>query len=1228
MIDRLLAFPRLELASYWKRPLPLFMYAILTLLSLGLVAGGVQVSAGSADTGGAKLAMNGGFNLAFVDVIIFAIVLPFFAAVACGMPLLVDGDRQIQKLLTATPLSWQEYAWSRFLAAMAVLAAVLAAWLACQIAIYESWPIDPTQRVRTTFSLVNYLGPLLWFALPMVVFTGGTSMWAGVRTRQPVLVFALPVVIVVAGIFFLWDFNPEWLPRWADRLMQAVEPTGFRWFYRTFLSEDRGVAFYNAARVVPDGLYVVSRFVLIGLGLAGVWATGRRLARSEHDDKHVGDGERLLAAARAAGPTTIDHAAIAARGALPAATIRIPGFLETSRAVLRQETWSLLKSPGLWLFGPLILVQTWAATTLSPGTLDTETLMTTGAAAAVARGALTLLLGLLILFYTVESLVREERVGLSGIHRACPVPTAGVLAGKVLANAVMALVIVGFTSLAIAVTLVVQRFQTGIVVPLEVPVLVMILGVLLVPTLVVWAAWVTFLHALVRNRFVTYALGVATLIVTGFLTRYGWLNWLTAWNLAGATVRWSELDRLGYMWPALVANRLTALALAAFLVAITLKLWPRRLPDLRATFDTLRPAAFARAALTPALVGLPLLALGIHTGTKVRAGYEGKPQTNAGKAYWRRNSNTWENVPAPALDRVEATVRLFPEKRRLEVIGKYRIRNPHRQPMHQIPLTVGSHFKTTSEWTVDGQAVDPATKDPPAPAIENRSGLFVVTPPRPLATGESVDVGFHLEGRFPDGWSKASGGAGEFVIESGVVLTSFSPSFLPVPGFIDAVGVDDKNRRDAREYPLDHWKTKVDPACGPAWSSDVRLSIEGPSNWVLNGCGVEESSEEIGDGRKRVVWKTEHPVRFFNIVGGPLRAAPGRRSTVYYDPRTEHNVPTMVRALDAARERYGAWFVEYPWTNLRVTEFPGLAGYAQGFPGNISFSENIGYLAKPLKVTDAATGREEGKIDAAFYIVAHEAGHQWWGNIVTPGKGPGGNIISEGLAEFSALMLVHHELGEEQGKTLRRRWEQTYVFGRRADNERPINRVDGSRPGDSVVTYQRAGWAFWMLRNLMGEEAMLAGLRDFIGRWRDGVETPEGLDFPLIEDLLESLRPHAPDPAAFDDFVGRWILGRDLPDLEIREARVTRTETGYRVTGQLANIGTGRADVKVRVEGKKPDTKDATCPAVDATVTVSADAPGSIEIETAFPPTRIVVDPDVELLFAGRKRAVATLAMP
>jgi hypothetical protein len=45
-------------------------------------------------------------------------------------------------------------------------------------------------------------------------------------------------------------------------------------------------------------------------------------------------------------------------------------------------------------------------------------------------------------------------------------------------------------------------------------------------------------------------------------------------------------------------------------------------------------------------------------------------------------------------------------------------------------------------------------------------------------------------------------------------------------------------------------------------------------------------------------------------------------------------------------------------------------------------------------------------------------------------------------------------------------------------------------------------------------------------------------------------------------------------------------------------------------------------------VEVSAETPGSIDIVTDFPPERIVVDPDVELLFAGRKRAETALAAP
>jgi ABC-2 type transport system permease protein len=1215
VIARLLAYPRLDLLTSWRRPMNIVMLVVFAFMSFGLYAGNVQVGSGSADTGGAKVALNSAFNIAFVDVILCALMLPFFVAVACGMPALTDGERRVMPLVSATPLTHMQYALSRFAGAMTVLLLILALWTLVQMAIFELAPIDENERTRGAFSLWAYVGPLVMIVLPMATFVGGVSMWLGARTRQPVLVFALPVVILVTGVFFVWVFNPEWLPRWIDRSMQAIDPTGFRWFGRTYMDEDRGVAFYNSAAVVPDALFASSRIALAAVGVAFVWLSGRRLEWEARRDRRIGNAAALIGAARAAdgaaaGAHATEHAAIAARGAAPASTVRVPGFVGTTLGILQIELRALLRSPGVWLFGPLILLQTAGNAAFDLGPLGTWLLVTSGSAAAGSFNTLTMLLCLLTLFYTVESLVREERCGMSGIFRATPIPTSAVLAGKVLANAALAVVIIGCAAAAIAIVLVVQFFQTGIMMPLELPTMLLILGVLLAPTLVVWCAFVALLYALLRNRFVVYGVALAALIGTGLATQFGYMNWLTAWHMWSA-VRWSELDRLAFMWDAIVANRVAVLLLAALLVALTLQFWPRRTPDLRAVADRFRPWPLFRAALIPVAAAIPLIVVASYMGLKIRAGYEGRPAESAQKAYWTRNSRTWEDVPVPALDRVDGEVKLFPASRELEVAATMVIRNPHRTPMAEVPVTVGPHFES-SDWMVDGVATDPTLKDQVPPCIEDRSGLYVITPKAPLRTDQTVTISFRLKGAYPDGWSRFGAGAGEFLLPSGAVLTSFSASFLPVVGYVEGVGVNGTNSRDAREYPLDHWKGRVDPAFGPAWPTQVRLAVEAPEEWTVNVVGVARESS-VADGRRRTVWETEHPVRFFNIVGGPLEAAKGKTSTIYHSARTPHNVATMVEALDDARARYSEWFGPYPWENLRVTEFPGLAGYAQGFPGNITFSETIGYLSRPVEKGD------EGTFDAAYYIVAHESGHQWWGNIVMPGKGPGGNIISEGLAEFSALMLLHHERGEGQAKVLRRRWEQEYLEGRSADNERPINRVTGTRPGDSVVTYQRAGLVFWMLRGLVGEEAMLAGLRDFVVTWKDGVQTPEGLDFPLIEDLLVSLRAHAPDVVAFDAFTSQWILGKALPELELDELSVSGGGSEWVTAASLSNVGTGSADVTVRVWGKEPEGEGER-PRQDVRVRITPGASSPVEVKTNFAPDRIEVDPGAELLFSGRKR--------
>jgi len=52
----------------------------------------------------------------------------------------------------------------------------------------------------------------------------------------------------------------------------------------------------------------------------------------------------------------------------------------------------------------------------------------------------------------------------------------------------------------------------------------------------------------------------------------------------------------------------------------------------------------------------------------------------------------------------------------------------------------------------------------------------------------------------------------------------------------------------------------------------------------------------------------------------------------------------MTLALEGARRHYSQWFHPFPWDELRLSESPSYAGYAQGFPTNITFSEAIGFL--------------------------------------------------------------------------------------------------------------------------------------------------------------------------------------------------------------------------------------------------------------------------------------------
>ena len=184
----------------------------------------------------------------------------------------------------------------------------------------------------------------------------------------------------------------------------------------------------------------------------------------------------------------------------------------------------------------------------------------------------------------------------------------------------------------------------------------------------------------------------------------------------------------------------------------------------------LRPRALLRGGLRL----LPFAVLPVFLGSLLffggRDGDQGPDAEEAGKDYWRRNVATWTDFRMPSVSHVEVDVELDPPARTASVSGAYTFVNHRDHAYPELPVT--ARPSAPIAWTLDGEPYEP----------DDRAGLFVFTPEEPLAPGDALTVGYRYDLQHPRGLSARVGGRGEFILDSGVVLTGFSPTFVPVPG--------------------------------------------------------------------------------------------------------------------------------------------------------------------------------------------------------------------------------------------------------------------------------------------------------------------------------------------------------------------------------------------------------------------------------------------------------------
>jgi aminopeptidase N len=240
---------------------------------------------------------------------------------------------------------------------------------------------------------------------------------------------------------------------------------------------------------------------------------------------------------------------------------------------------------------------------------------------------------------------------------------------------------------------------------------------------------------------------------------------------------------------------------------------------------------------------------------------------------------------------------------------------------------------------------------------------------------------------------------------------------------------------------------------------------------------------------------------------------------------------------------------------------------------------------------------------------AHEAAHQWWGNVVTS-AGYHDDWVMESLANYSALLYLEKKTGAKsvdailQGyradllaKPFPRQDQKPAEVGDTVEASGPVvqgSRVDGNW---NTVVYGKGSWIIHMLRRKMGDAAFLKMLGALRKQFEDKtISTEEFRNFAAT-----FLPPKATDPK-LEAFFDQWVYGTGIPELKV-DYKISGKAPLWRVTGTVTQKGVGdefvsEAPVEIQLGKLKSQT-----------VTVRAsNEPTPFSVTVKALPTKVSID--------------------
>ena len=375
--------------------------------------------------------------------------------------------------------------------------------------------------------------------------------------------------------------------------------------------------------------------------------------------------------------------------------------------------------------------------------------------------------------------------------------------------------------------------------------------------------------------------------------------------------------------------------------------------------------------------------------------------------------------------------------------------------VHLLPNVLNGEM-TVSSVQVDGADVEPSY------GLENSLLRIPLDPSLP--PGKSVDLSFAFTVDVPT------------EIETNYGVLAYYDGVLTLAHTYPTIAVYDDKGWNA-EIPSD----QGDPTYADA--SFYLVNVDAPKDLVLVGSGREIKREE--NGSRQIVTFAAGPARDFYVAASPAYVLFSQKyGAVTFNAYAPANMePGAQKALDTAVQAFKIYderYAPYPYTEFDIVSTPT---YALGieYPGVIAIANRI------YDVTDAPNNSSNDVTMEA--TVAHEAGHQWFYNLV------GNNQLDapwldESLTQFVTWQYFTDRYGSGGARgfeqSLQSRWDRV--------NDQPIPIglpvADYTGAAYSAIIYGRGPFFFDALREKMGTQAFDAFIKDYTSSnsWGIGTE--------------------------------------------------------------------------------------------------------------------------------------------